>query len=95
MLKHQISAQSKRLLRAFLPLNGPVHGDVCDNEGGSNVKNLVAETTEDVEDSSVGGTGHGTLTVRGQRVGGDALGSRATCNMDISDPLELQSPLFL
>ena len=49
LLKHQISAQSKRLLRAFLPLNGPVHGDVCDNEGGSNVKNLVAETTEDVQ----------------------------------------------
>lgn len=52
----------------------------------------MTETTEDVEDSSVGGTGHGTLTVGGQRVGGNALGGRATCKMDISDLFDLRSP---
>lgn len=56
----------------------------------------MTETTEDVEDSSVASTGHRTLTVRGQRVGGDALGGRATCKVDISDPFGLLSPaLFL
>lgn len=68
----------------FLPLNGPVHGGVCDNEGGNNVENLVAETAEDVEDGSVTSTGEGTLTVRGQRVGSDALGGRATCETNVS-----------
>ena len=74
----KLAHRSKWLLRSFLPLNGPVHHGVCGNEGGNNVENLVTETTEDVEDGSVGGTGHGTLTVGGQRVGGDALGGRAT-----------------
>jgi len=71
--------------RVCLPLNSPVHGGVCDNEGGNNVENLVTETAEDVEDGSVASTGKGTLTVRGQRVGSDALGGRATCTTDISD----------
>jgi hypothetical protein len=61
-----------------LPLNGPVHGGVCDNKGRNDVENLVAEAAEDVEDSSMTSTGEGTLTVSGQRVGGDALGGRAT-----------------
>jgi hypothetical protein len=52
----------------------------------------VAETAEGVEDGGVSGTGEGTLTVRGQRVGGDALGGRAACECDISDPVELVDP---
>jgi hypothetical protein len=77
---------------AVLPLNGPLHGSVGDDEGRHNVENLLAETTEGVEDGGVSGTGEGTLTVRGQRVGGDALGGRAACECDISDRVELVNP---
>ena len=61
-----------------LPLDSPVHGSVGNDEGRNNVENLVAETAEGVEDGSVESTGKGTLAVRGQSVGGDALGGRAT-----------------
>lgn len=71
-------------LGVFLPLNGPVHGSVCHNEGRDNVESLVTEATENIEDGSVTSTGEGTLTVSGQRVGSNALGSRATCEADVS-----------
>lgn len=74
----------------ILPLDGPVHGGVCNNEGRDNVEDLVAETAEDVEDGSVSGTGQRTLTVRGQRVGGNALGGRATWKIGISALLGLR-----
>lgn len=60
-----------------LPLNSPVHGGVGNDEGGRNVKDLVTEATEDVEDGSVSGTGQGTLAVGGEGVAGNALGGRA------------------
>lgn len=59
-------------------LNSPVHGGVGDDERRSDVENLVSESPEGVEESSVGGTSQGALTVGRQRVGGDALGGRAT-----------------
>lgn len=63
----------------ILPLNGPVHGSVGNDEGRNNVEDLVAETTEGVEDSGVEGTGEGALLVRREGVGGNALGGRAAC----------------
>ena len=63
----------------ILPLNGPVHGGVGNDEGRNNVEDLVAETTEAVEDSGVEGTGEGALAVRREGVGGNALGGRAAC----------------
>lgn len=72
-----LSGHNSRQWRSILPLNSPVHGSVGNNEGRNHVEDLVAETTEAVEDGSVEGTSKGTLAVGGERIGGNALGSRA------------------
>lgn len=56
-----------------VPLNGPVHGSVGDNEGRGDVEDLVTESAPDVEDSGVSSAGHGPLSVGGEGVGNDVL----------------------
>lgn len=61
----------------ILPLNSPVHSSVGNDEGRHNVKDLATETTESVEDGGVESTSEGALTVGGEGIGRNALGSRA------------------
>lgn len=56
-----------------IPLDGPVHRSVSDDERGSDVEHLVPEASPGVEDGGVEGTRHGSLAVSGQGVGDDAL----------------------
>ena len=58
-------------------LLSPVHNSPGKNERGNDVKGLLTGTAESVEESSVESAGKRSLTVRRQRVGGDALGSWA------------------
>jgi hypothetical protein len=62
----------------LVALNSPVHCSVGGNEGRNNVEDLVPEAAERVEDGGVSSAGEGSLTVRGDSVGSDALGSWAT-----------------
>jgi hypothetical protein len=59
---------SKDRTQICLPLDGPLHGTVCDDEWGDDVKNLCAETSPCVEECGVEGSGKWALGVCAQAV---------------------------
>lgn len=60
-----------------IPLHSPVHSGIRNQKRRRHVQNLVTEATEGVEDGRMKGTGHRTLAVSGEGVGGDPLGDGA------------------
>ena len=68
----------------FVPLDGPVHGVVEEDHGGSDVEDLAAESAPAVEDGGVGGAGQGVLSVGAQAVGDDAALLGAACEFAMS-----------
>jgi hypothetical protein len=56
-----------------VPLGSPVKEVVGNNHGGNPVEDLAPGASEGVEDSVVGDTSEGVLTVGGQTVVDDAL----------------------
>jgi hypothetical protein len=70
---------SQRHSRADSLLDSPLHQAVCDNERGDGVENLVPRAAHDVPEALADEGGHGSLSVRAESIGHDALaGSAAT-----------------
>lgn len=59
------------------PLNSPLHGAVCDDERGNKVEDLVPRAANDVPEALCEKVGHGSLSVRAEGVGNDALARAA------------------
>lgn len=57
----------------IVPLRGPIHEVVANNEGRGPVEHLAAESPPGVENRIVRGTGEGVLSVWTEAVGDDSL----------------------
>jgi hypothetical protein len=62
-----------------IPLNGPLHSSIGNDEWWNNVEELVAGTSEGVEDGSVDDTSERALTVSAEGEGGNTLLWLGTC----------------
>jgi hypothetical protein len=75
-------------------LNSPLHQTVCDNEWGDGVEDLVPRPAHDVPEALADEGGHGSLSVRAEGIGHDALAGSAAALVGVAPAANVPSILF-